>query len=980
MLAAVLRRFLFASCLLAVAEAAAAGQLRCNPCAGFEVDDPSAAALALSRGLELDSDSTLFVKWRSGPEAVGAEPARAIAKTGATPWLTVALDTPSPLLDNLEELEAELEGLAALAREIGGSAHFELLWSGSSNVEEYAFLIKRVSVAVAGAQPDARIFTAPLDSDADYLRRLFAEEVAAYLDGVTFAAAPPEELRQMSAVLIELDPGAIVAVDSLPAPEEPLEVLAEAARYAEAGAEVALFDLGSASAETVRPFKLLARDFSGDLSLDPYSRPGGVEEAWSFVRGKDLQLRVIAKVLPGLDSVTLEFPDPQLRSPSFVDMESGERIPLWGFSRTRERFDVEIADPTPVVLLELERMTAAELEGILGVEERVTVADTRQMPVEEILRRLQAFEDAQARRIRNYSATNTTHLRFQFGTSAETLETTFRGPFFYRQDGSFDWAWREFLINGVKWRGKSIPEIPLIQPEKAAALPVEITFTREYRYSLRGTATLEGRDCWVVDFEPAVAVAPERTLYQGTVWVDRELYARVRTRAVQLGLEGDVISNEETVTFSPVDAEGRPAAWLPGSYFLPLTVEGQQLWSILSATPVVERQILLSDIEINPENFEERLGEILASDDTMVRDTEQGLRYLVMNEETGEREVQEELDLSRRFVVGGIFADEGLDFPIPLAGFNWLWFDWRGTGTQANIFFAGALLNVAVTNPSLFGSKFDAGFDLFALAVQGTDTLFRDGVEMTGEEVEVSNPNLDLKLGRSLGNFAKLDLQYQLGYRNFSRGDDTAEEFVLPVDHLNHTVSLTGRYNRKGYRFRLGGNYHVRDKWEPWGIPGNDDFDPDHETYTTWDVSLAKTWHFPRFLKFGVEFEYVDGSDLDRFSKYDFSFFSDTRVRGYQSGKVRAEEALAAHLAYGFDVGQLFRIDLLGDAAWATDQVAGLDRELLAGLGVAGTFVGPWRTVINLDVGVAVAGPDDGVTAFLAVLKLFQPSAGGKKK
>ena len=46
---------------------------------------------------------------------------------------------------------------------------------------------------------------------------------------------------------------------------------------------------------------------------------------------------------------------------------------------------------------------------------RLTVADERQMPVEEILRRLQAFEDAQERAIDNYTATNTTHLRFGAG-------------------------------------------------------------------------------------------------------------------------------------------------------------------------------------------------------------------------------------------------------------------------------------------------------------------------------------------------------------------------------------------------------------------------------------------------------------------------------------------------------------------------------------------------------------------------------------
>ena len=40
--------------------------------------------------------------------------------------------------------------------------------------------------------------------------------------------------------------------------------------------------------------------------------------------------------------------------------------------------------------------------------------------------------------------------------------------------------------------------------------------------------------------------------------------------------------------------------------------------------------------------------------------------------------------------------------------------------------------------------------------------------------------------------------------------------------------------------------------------------------------------------------------------------------------------------------------------------------------GLVGTVVGPWQTLINLDLGAAVAGPDDGFVVFLAFLKLFR--------
>jgi hypothetical protein len=476
----------------------------------------------------------------------------------------------------------------------------------------------------------------------------------------------------------------------------------------------------------------------------------------------------------------------------------------------------------------------------------------------------------------------------------------------------------------------------------------------------------------VIDFDPAVEVTEGRSLYQGTVWVDRQLYARVRTRAVQLGLKGDVISNEETLYFSPVDADGSPAPWEPASYILPLRVVGQQIWSILSASTVVERETEMSGLAINHTDFERRREEILASESTMVRETDAGLRYLVADAETGERFVEEEVNMNRKFLGGGVLHDETFDFPLPLAAINWLSLDWRGKGSQANLFFAGIFANAAFTNPAIGDSKFDFGFDATAFAIAFNDVSFRDGIEIPEENVKTLRPNIEFKLGHPLGNFVKLDLRYRLGYTDFSTTGDTAEEFVVPSDHVDHTFSLISRYNRGGYRLQLQGGHTLRNEWEPWGLPDSEDYDPAHKEFSKWGASFGKVWHLPKFRKIGLELEYLDGVDLDRFSKYGFGLFSDVRVHGYQIDKIRAEEVMAAHLRYGFDLGSLMNLNLVGDVAWATDEASGLDRELLGGIGVAGTFAGPGRTLINLDVGMAVAGPDEGFSVFLVILKLFE--------
>ena len=167
-------------------------------------------------------------------------------------------------------------------------------------------------------------------------------------------------------------------------------------------------------------------------------------------------------------------------------------------------------------------------------------------------------------------------------------------------------------------------------------------------------------------------------------------------------------------------------------------------------------------------------------------------------------------------------------------------------------------------------------------------------------------------------------------------------------------------------------SYANRSVWEPWGFPGDGEYDAAAKDYFKWRVDASKTFHLPRFRKFGLQLEYVDGQDLDRFSKYQFGQFSNIRVHGYQTGKIRAKSATALHLSYGIEMGELFRLEGLGDVALANDDSEGLDQELLGGLGLAGTIVGPWKTLVRLDAGVPVVGPDDGFTLFLTFLKMFK--------
>lgn len=994
--------------LVALSAPLGAATFPCRPCAGVRIEpvpvsSPSEApvptgapetapagaeafARALRETAKLEPGTPLYVAWEVPLTAEGGASVQTpsvVREAGATPWLSLIFRTPAPLAQSSERLQQELRAAAAIAGQAPAGAWFQVIWrpegqeGNAFDPAEYAFLLKRAAVTLTGARQDALVASAPLPADPKGIATFYGEEVAAYLEAVALQPAAPEAVAAAIEAIQTADPGRPVVLDSMAypaAPGDPAEVMATAAQAAAAGIDMTLFRAPAVPADNraliplLRPLAVLAREFKGDVSYDPGSAPSGASGAWVFVRGEDLGLRVIALLPEGTGQAVLRFPDPELRRPTRFPVAPGRISPPSG-QVTAQGLELTVPDAGRVTILGLERATAAEREG---VEERVTVSGQREMPVEEILRRLQAFEDAQARRLTNYRATNTTHMRFQPSAGTQTIEATLQGPFFFDPKNGSDWAWETLFVNGVRWRGKTLPEIPLIQPEKAAALPLEIHFNRQYRYRLRGTEKVGDRDAWVVDFAPAGPAGEGAKLYQGTVWVDRQVYARLRTRAVQIGLEGEVISNEETLHYSPIDEQGNPAGWSAQSFVLPLRLVAQQILSVVNTATVVERETQLTDVRINGPAFEQDRKQVADSEVTMVRDTAQGLRYLVKDEAGGERVVKEGFDSSKLFAIGGVFYDDALDYPLPLAGINYFSFDFRGTGKQLNAFFAGALLVADIAEPRLFGSKFDAGADVFALAVPITDTLYRGDREANEEDVELRTGNVGFKLGRPLGNFVKLGAEYTALYFGYGDADDTADGFVVPSNNITHSIDLNASFARSGYRLFATGSYNRRSEWDFWGLPGNPEWSEDKQDFLRYEFRASKNWYLPRFQKASVELDYASGTDLDRFSKYQFGFFGGTRVHGYQSNRVRASEVIAGHASYGFEIGQMLRLEAVADAALATDEDAGLDQELLAGVGVQGSFMGPWQTLINLDVGVPVAGPDDGFVLYLVFLKLFR--------
>ncbi|HWC66382.1 MAG TPA: hypothetical protein VG777_09880, partial [Thermoanaerobaculia bacterium] len=361
------------------------------------------------------------------------------------------------------------------------------------------------------------------------------------------------------------------------------------------------------------------------------------------------------------------------------------------------------------------------------VQAQVSVGGARGLTAEEIVARERAWKAAQDDLVRSYTADLTTSLRFRVAEVNETFDLTIEGPLFKERGKDFDWAWDTFYVNGVKWKGKTLPKIPILQPEKVTTLPLEIELGEDYAYSLAGKTTVDGRSAWEVDFTPK-ASAGAKPLYRGRAWIDAQTVALLRRRSVQINLTGETLSNIETEHYRTV----------PGTTaVLPLEIKGEEVFSTAGRTTAIERSVVLSHVRINPPDFAERRAAVYASPRQMVRDTDRGLKYLVPDPAVpGGRVVEEQTSKKSLFGAAGTFYDGSVGYPVPLLGIQYFDFDLFHKGKQISTFFAGVVLTTNYTDPAFLGSRFDLGADVVGFAIPFGDASYRNGKEIKRERLK----------------------------------------------------------------------------------------------------------------------------------------------------------------------------------------------------------------------------------------------------
>lgn len=596
---------------------------------------------------------------------------------------------------------------------------------------------------------------------------------------------------------------------------------------------------------------------------------------------------------------------------------------------------------------------------------QVNVGATRGLTADEIIAHERAWDAGQRAKWETYTAAMDTSLRFRIAEFQDSLDLTIRGPFFAARDKPADWVWEEFFLNGVRWKGRTIPRLPILQPEKVTTLPLDIRLSEEYVYELAGETTLDERPAYRIDYRPKSAVG-DKPLYRGTAWIDKETFALLRRESIQLNLKGDTLSNIQTEYYRAVPS--RPEV------VLPLAIRGQQVFSTAGRVTAIERYVVMSDVVIDPPDFQTRLAEAYASKLQIVRDTDQGLRYLVPDKTNpNERVVENGFARQSLFGLTGVFYQRSDDYPFPLLGLQYFDFDLFHKQKQLSVFFGGVLLFANYTDPAFLGTHMDLGADVFGQALPFTEQAYRGGEEIVSERIKHLTEFGQVNLGLPIGPYLKTSLGVFGQWDNFQRHEDTGPNFVTPVDTMTYGAELRLAWNQDGYNFVAKGSYASRAKWEPWGDPATSGYDPNQKTYWKYSAELTKGFYFSKFRKLGVSVSYLDGARLDRWSQWDFGPFTTNKIAGFPSGSVRADQAFLANLSYGVNLGEVLRFGINYDQALVTQKLSGYDHTYFSGAGLDLDMNGPWdNTRIRIETGYpVVAHGVKGLTLNFNFLKVF---------
>ena len=296
----------------------------------------------------------------------------------------------------------------------------------------------------------------------------------------------------------------------------------------------------------------------------------------------------------------------------------------------------------------------------------------------------------------------------------------------YKDGGVEDLEQQEVRVNGLLFQQRGIPRLPIIEPERASALPLAITLDDRYTYRLEGQEAIGSVACYVVSFHPRSRREP---LFR--TCLDRR--RRLRRRAAfgdADGTEGSVVSSGQTDDFTRT----------PAGLWLLARSDTRQLYQGAAYRTPIQRLLEIESHDVDAGDFADSGRRRIAPPTTsIIRDTASGFRYLEgptrrapepragypaatpsFPEAAGGRPATRV-----RTVALGVLVDPNISQPLPFAGLSYVDFDLFGTGTQFSGFFGGTYGQLALSVPSLAGSRWHLAARAFGIASSYNDSRLR---------------------------------------------------------------------------------------------------------------------------------------------------------------------------------------------------------------------------------------------------------------
>jgi hypothetical protein len=585
--------------------------------------------------------------------------------------------------------------------------------------------------------------------------------------------------------------------------------------------------------------------------------------------------------------------------------------------------------------------------------EDVLVVAGRRLTADEIVARHQAASAKQAAAIREIISTATLTITFEAPGFAAPVTISSETVIYAGTDRT-DLEQRHIRINGIEFRGGGIPQLPIVEPERAASPPLAITLTNVYRYSLAGEDEAAGTRCYVVAFEPARSEAAASTLtrepvlFKGRAWIAMDTFAMVKVAAAQTGLRGAIVSSEQIETFR----EDPSGLWLLARSEIRQLYEGAG-----HRTPIV-RVLQMTSHDVNPPDFDARRSSAYASNHVMLRDTPQGYRYLKRSETADGSASVEPIVAGRaeriRMLAAGVIVDPNITRPLPFAGLSYVDFNLFGTGAQLNAFFGGTYGQLAFSVPSLRGSRWQLAGRAFGIASSYNDRAFTEGRERYEHNILQRPAHAAVWLVRPLTTRMSVRAGYELDYTRFARGSGTALEFVEPQNQIVHGARLAFDAQRGGWAASIWWNPARRHAWRRWGTPDGE-YGTQHRDFQRYGASTSRAVVVTPSVIARLEAAWMSGRDLDRFSRYAFGSF-DNRLHGYPSALIRYDRGAVLRSAITWTAGRFVRFDAFVDSAAVRDAAYGRRVRNYTGVGGAVETPAPFGTLLAIEWGYGFRG------------------------